>query len=75
MKYRIYFYYDPEYRGYVADAMDLPGCVSQGKTMEDAKQNIKDAINAYIEVECEKSAEGRSYHLPEESFIGEVAVG
>jgi len=53
----------------------LPGCVSQGKTMEDAKQNIKDAISAYIEVECEKSTEDRSYRLPEESFIGEIAVG
>ena len=75
MKYRVYFYYDPVYQGYVADALDLPGCVSQGKTMEEAKQNIKDAIDAYIEVECEKSAEDRSYHLPEESFIGEIAVG
>ena len=75
MKYRVYFYYDPVYQGYVADAMDLPGCVSQGKTLEEAKQNIKDAIKAYIEVEHEKSAEARSYYLPEESFIGEIAVG
>ena len=75
MRYRVYFYYDSDYRGYVADALDLPGCVSQGRTMEDAKQNIKDAINAYIEVEREKSAEDRSYHLPEESFIGEIVVG
>jgi len=75
MKYRVYFYYDPVYQGYVADALDLPGCVSQGKTLEEAKQNIKDAIQGYIEVEYEKSAEERSYHLPEESFIGEIAVG
>jgi hypothetical protein len=32
MKYRVYFYYDKDYEGYVADALDLPGCVSQGKT-------------------------------------------
>lgn len=75
MKYRVYFYYDPVYGGYVADALDLPGCVSQGKTLEEAKENIKDAINAYMEVEYEKAAEDRSYHLPEESFIGEIAVG
>lgn len=75
MKYRIYFYYDTEYQGYVADALDLPGCLSQGKTLEEAKQNIKDAISAYIEVEQEKEIENRSYSLPEESFIGEVAVG
>ena len=51
MKYRVYFYYDKDYEGYVADALDLPGCVSQGKTLEEAKQNAREAINAYIEVE------------------------
>ena len=56
MKYRVYFYYDSDYEGYVADAMDLPGCVSQGKTLEEAQRNIKDAIKAYIEVEL--------YHVP-----------
>jgi predicted RNase H-like HicB family nuclease len=75
MKYRVYFFYDPDYKGYVADALDLPGCVSQGKSLEEAKQNIKDAIIAYLEIEQEKAAENRSYFLPEESFIGEVAVG
>ena len=75
MKYRIYFYYDKDYEGYVADALDLPGCVSQGKTLEEAKQNIKEAISAYLQVEQEKELENRSYSLPEESFIGEVAVG
>lgn len=75
MRYRVYFYYDPEYEGYVAYALDLPGCVSQGKTLEEAKENIKDAIQAYIEVEKEKKEEDRSYFLPEESFIDEVAVG
>jgi predicted RNase H-like HicB family nuclease len=75
MKYRVYFFYDPEYKGYVADALDLPGCVSQGKSLEEAKQNIKDAIRSYLEVEQEKDVENRSYFMPEESFIGEVAVG
>ena len=75
MRYRVYFFYDPEYKGYVADALDLPGCVSQGKSLEEAKQNIKDAIRSYLVVEQEKDVENRSYFLPEESFIGEVAVG
>ena len=75
MKYRVYFFYDPEYKGYVADALDLPGCVSQGKSLEEAKRNIKEAISAYLEVEQEKAVENRAYFLPEESFIGEVAVG
>jgi len=50
MKYRVYFFYDPDYKGYVADALDLPGCVSQGKSLEEAKQNIKDAIIAYLDL-------------------------
>lgn len=75
MKYRVYFYYDSEYQGYVADALDLPGCISQGKSFEEAKQNIKDAIRAYLEVEKEKCVENRAFLLPEETFIGEVSIG
>ena len=74
MKYRVYFFYDPEYKGYVADALDLPGCVSQGKSLEEAKENIREAISAYLEVEEEKAVEKRAYFLPDESFIGEVAA-
>jgi len=51
LKYKVYFYYDPEYKGYVADVLDLPGCISQGKTLEEAKENVKDAIAGYLEVE------------------------
>jgi predicted RNase H-like HicB family nuclease len=75
MKYRVYFYFDPQYKGYVADALDLPGCVSQGKTLEDAKLNIKEAIEGYLAVEQEKDSDSRSYFVPEEALIGEVAVG
>jgi predicted RNase H-like HicB family nuclease len=28
----------------------LPGCMTQGETFEETKENIKDAIEAYIEV-------------------------
>ena len=75
MKFRIYYYYDSEYKGFVADALDLPGCVSQGKTLEEAQKNIKDAIEGYLAVEQEKDEENRSYFLPQETFIGEVTVG
>ncbi|MFC1859374.1 type II toxin-antitoxin system HicB family antitoxin [Thermodesulfobacteriota bacterium] len=75
MKFRIYYYHDSEYKGFVADALDLPGCVSQGKTLEEAQKNIKDAIEGYLAVEQEKDEENRSYFLPQETFIGEVTVG
>ena len=36
--------------GYIAYVPALPGCMTQGETFEEAKENSKDAINAYLEV-------------------------
>lgn len=33
---------------WVAECPSLPGCVSQGKTKEEAVANIRDAIAAYV---------------------------
>jgi len=41
--------YDQDYKGYVADVPELPGCMSQGKTVEAALKNVKEAISLYIE--------------------------
>jgi predicted RNase H-like HicB family nuclease len=40
--------FDPEYDGYVADVPQLPGCMSQGKTVEAALKNVRKAIAAYL---------------------------
>lgn len=40
--------FDPEYRGYVADVPQLPGCMSQGKTIEAALKNVRKAITVYL---------------------------
>jgi predicted RNase H-like HicB family nuclease len=34
----------------VAEVPSLPGCISQGKTREEALRNIEEAIELYIEV-------------------------
>jgi predicted RNase H-like HicB family nuclease len=34
---------------WVAECPSLPGCVSQGKTKEEAIANIREAIAAYVE--------------------------
>lgn len=34
----------------MAECPGLPGCVSQGKTKQEALENIKEAIELYIEV-------------------------
>lgn len=40
--------FDPEFGGYVADVPQLPGCMSQGKSVEDALKNVRKAIVAYL---------------------------
>lgn len=34
---------------WVAECPSLPGCVSQGQTKEEALDNMREAINAYVE--------------------------
>jgi predicted RNase H-like HicB family nuclease len=41
--------YDQEYKGYVADVPELPGCMSQGKTVEAALKSVKAAVSLYLE--------------------------
>ena len=43
--------------GYSVGCPALPGCWSQGKTEEEAIENIKVAINEYLEVVRESFAE------------------
>ena len=33
---------------WIAECPSLPGCVSQGKTREDAIENVKEAIRGYV---------------------------
>ena len=48
MKYRIFI--KPDESGwFVAECPSLPGCVSQGRTRDEALANIQDAIKGYIE--------------------------
>ena len=38
----------------VAECPAIPGCVSQGKTEDEAEQNIRQAIHACLEVRAEQ---------------------
>ena len=49
MRVMVNLIYDVEYKGYVADVPELPGCMSQGKTIETALKNVKEAISLYIQ--------------------------
>ena len=48
MKYRILIEQDED-GIFVAECPSLPGCISQGKTRKEALENIKDAMQGYIE--------------------------
>ena len=40
---------EPEGEGYFAYSPTLPGCFSNGKTIEEAKRNIREAIQLHVE--------------------------
>jgi len=46
--------------GYVVKCLELPGCMSEGRTKEEALKNIKEAIEGYLEA------------FPKEKMKGEV---
>jgi antitoxin HicB len=39
--------------GYVAQVRELPGCISQGDTPEEAFENVRDAMYGWIKVAVE----------------------
>jgi predicted RNase H-like HicB family nuclease len=41
--------------GYWAEVPALPGCVTEGETMEEVMANLKDAIEGWLEVEKRRS--------------------
>jgi len=47
MKYRVVLQSSEE--GYSVSCPGLPGCWSQGRTEEEALENIRDAIREYLE--------------------------
>ena len=48
MRYRVLIEQDEDGM-FVAECPTLPGCVSQGRTRDEAIDNIKDAIAGYLE--------------------------
>ncbi|MDQ1355495.1 MAG: hypothetical protein QG657_5805 [Acidobacteriota bacterium] len=48
---------------WVAECPSLPGCISQGETREEAINNMKEAINVYID-----ALEEDYLPVPEEHF-------
>lgn len=66
MEYTVIFH-QAEEGGYWAEVPALPGCYSQGESIEETVKNIRDAIEAHIEALKEEGQE-----IPEE---GEFVIG
>jgi predicted RNase H-like HicB family nuclease len=67
MTFRVVLEYDPEAEAYSAVCPELPGCASAGDTEEEAKANIREAIELYLTP--------GDVGLPENAKLVEVAVG
>ena len=53
--YEVVMHPDLEEGGFWVDCPSLPGCASQGDTVEETLETIKDAIKGHLEVEAEKN--------------------
>ncbi len=58
MRYKVVIKKDLEDRGYNVSCPALPGCHSQGDTIEEARENIKDAIQGCMEVINQRALKG-----------------
>ena len=68
MKFPTIIYQDED-KAWIVECPAIPGCVSQGRTREEAMTNIKEAIAACLEVRAE-----RGMPLTIETSDVEVAV-
>lgn len=48
-RYEIIFYWSKEDEVFVGEVPELPGCMAHGHTLEVALQNIKEAIQLWID--------------------------
>jgi predicted RNase H-like HicB family nuclease len=72
MRYPIVITPDEEDGGFVAECPAIPGCVSEGETIEEAMANIRDAIEGCIAVLAEK---GDPVPTPTDALLATVDVG
>lgn len=61
LDYIIKLTYDKSYKGYVADVVNLYGCMSQGKTKKEALENVEKAIKAYMEALVKTSGKNAEF--------------
>ena len=60
LTFNLEFQRDEESGWFVVHVVELPGCVSQGATVEKAKANIADALESYLEVLLQTAIENQA---------------
>lgn len=68
--YSVFYQQAPE-GGYVATVPALPGCHTQGETLEEAERNIKEAVALYLE---SLAAHGEPIPTEKHSLQGRITV-
>lgn len=56
MKYTIVIQKDPESGWYIGRCVQVPGAVSQGETLDELMENMKDAVKLILDYYREKAA-------------------
>jgi len=69
--FKVFLERDEEYDGYVVVCPSIPGCYSQGHTVEEAMANIREAIELCIE---DMESRGEEIPNPNSVLIGSVVV-
>ncbi len=69
MRFTVILTPDEEDGGYVAECPAIPGCVSEGDTVEEALGNVKEAIEG-----CLESLAARNEPLPNDNPVLDSAV-
>ncbi|KKU29133.1 MAG: hypothetical protein UX80_C0019G0004 [Candidatus Amesbacteria bacterium GW2011_GWA2_47_11b] len=71
LNYTVIFQEEPE-GGYSVWVPELPGCASQGETLDETKKNIEEAIGLYLE--DAPTEEIQEAQLPKHRFFVPVSV-
>ncbi len=57
MSYRVNIVFSRDKDGYYVFCPELPGCQSQGDTFEEARENIQEAVELYLETMSKEEIE------------------
>ena len=72
--YTVVFEPDPEDGGYVVTCPALPGCISEGETLAEARAMAADAIQGYLDVLHDGGSPPADVHTPESMLSETVEV-